>query len=379
MGARQYILGPSIDRRPFDGAEFFVRIAEDLRKAVVFLGDDTTTPDGAPDIDPKGTGFMIVWKSDSAFPFPEATDEWAGIYLVTAKHVAAYLKSHFAIRFNKKSGGSGIEPILNARWYPHPDNTVDAAVLHCGRPDWADCFLIPGSLLATPGESMKSDDMVPNSPDIGIGDITYVVGLFHLLRGKLVNLPVVHTGHIALLPQDEKIPVWDRIENKFQDVEGYLIEAHSLDGLSGAPVFARISFPIFAEYRPETDPPMRGGKQAGRMHSFTILLGMWQASWDGQPSDPLAKEKKIPLGRKVPVGFGVVVPAYKIAETLNLSELKMARRAEYNRRLKDNAAVTDSIESSESPRAPDANPNHLEDFSRLVDVAARKRPQGDQP
>ena len=24
------------------------------------------------------------------------------------------------------------------------------------------------------------------------------------------------------------------------------------------------------------------------------------------------------------------------------------------------------------------NPNHLEDFTRLVDVAARKRPQGDQ-
>lgn len=43
--------------------------------------------------------------------------------------------------------------------------------------------------------------------NIGIGDMCYTIGLFHLLSGKKRNLPIVHTGNIALLPEDEKISV----------------------------------------------------------------------------------------------------------------------------------------------------------------------------
>ncbi len=248
---------------------------------------------------------------------------------------------------------------------------------------------IPGRLLARPTledtivSMAKPGETLVNQPDLGIGDIVYVVGLFHLLSGKNINLPVVHTGHIALLPGDEKIPVRNPGERKSHDVEAYLVEAHGLEGLSGAPVFARTSVPIMAQRRHE-GPPLQGGHKlefpvAGRLHSWTMLLGLWQASWDEWPSRILSKEKKLSKDQKVPLGMGVVVPAYKIAETLNRTELMMARRQRYQDELTERAATTDSLPSPSEASAPesDANPNHLADFTRLVDVAARKRPQDD--
>jgi hypothetical protein len=216
-----------------------MRIADDLRKATVFLGEEIADESGESAIDPQATGFFVVWQSDSGRPI-DMEGEATGIYLITARHVAEPLGSHFAIRFNKKGGGSDIERIENARWTFHPDETVDVAVLHCGYPDWADCVPVPGRMLSRPTlepyRTVRKDDLIMNEPDLGIGDIAYVVGLFPLLHGKKVNLPVVHTGHIALLPEDERIPVRNRITNKRHDIEGYLVEAHGLEGLSGAPV-----------------------------------------------------------------------------------------------------------------------------------------------
>ena len=49
---------------------------------------------------------------------------------------------------------------------------------------------------------------------------------------------------------------------------------------------------------------------------------------------------------------------------------------------KKNSPEPEAIEppggAQQAVSADDANPNHLKDFTRLVDVAARKRPQGDQ-
>jgi hypothetical protein len=385
---RQYYLRPTISRRPFEGAEFMVRIANDLRKATVFLGEEIADDKGQSAIDPRATGFFVAWQSDSGRPIEDMKPEQAGIYLVTARHVAKPLGTHFAIRFNKKGGGSDIEPIEGARWTFHSDETVDVAVLHCGYPDWADCVPVPGRLLAKPTaedtlvSTAKEGEPLFNDPNLGIGDIAYVVGLFHLLQGKKVNLPVVHTGHIALLPDDEKIPAVNRITGKMQEVEGYLVEAHGLEGLSGAPVFARSSTLVTAKYL-YTGPPLQGGIRPehpvpGRLHGLTVLLGLWSASWESNPSEELAKDRKLDPHEKVPLGIGIVVPAEKIAETLNKRELVMARQKEYERRLRERAATTESLSPSEtSPPASDANPMHREDFMRLVDAAARKPPQED--
>jgi hypothetical protein len=324
-----------------------VRIADDLRKATVFLGKKRADDAGQSAIDARATAFFVVWQSDSGRPIQDMKPECPGNYLVTDRHVAEPLGSHFAIRFNKKTGGSDIDLIEDAFWTCHPDETVDVAVLHCGFPDWADCVPIPGRMLAKPtmGDTRVStaspEDHLFNNPNLGIGDIAYVVGLFHLIKGKNVNLPVVHTGHIALLPGDERIPVRKR-NGETHEVEGYLVEAHGLSGLSGAPVFSRTSAPVTAPYRFE-GPPLLGGIKPeymvpGRLHGPTVLLGLWAASWDGEPEEILALDKHLArAATRVPVGMGVVVPSIKIAETLNDPRLAMARRNEYERRLDQTA------------------------------------------
>ena len=230
-----YWLGPtSFEKCP--GCD--VRIADDLRKSVVFLGNEIADDKGQSAIDAQATGFFVVWQSDPGRPLNDMKPECAGLYLVTARHVADPLGKSFVIRFNKKGGGSDLEFISNAKWSFHPNDLLaDVAVLHCGIPNWADCIPIPGYLFRSPtlGDSLFSmageKDVIPNDAQLGIGDIAHVVGLFHLVTGKNVNLPVVHTGHIALLPGDEKIRVYDRIARKYADVEAYLVEAHGLEGL----------------------------------------------------------------------------------------------------------------------------------------------------
>jgi hypothetical protein len=101
-----------------------VRIANDLRKSTVFLGEELADREGRSAIDPQATGFFLLWQSDSGRPIEGMKPECTGIYLVTAGHVAIPLGSHFAIRFNKKGGGSDIHRIENARWTRHPDDTV---------------------------------------------------------------------------------------------------------------------------------------------------------------------------------------------------------------------------------------------------------------
>jgi hypothetical protein len=186
-----------------------MRIAEDLRKSTVFLGEEIADAKGDSTIDARATGFFVIWQSD-ATTFGGKEPECSGNYLITARHVAEPLGKSFAIRFNKKGGGSDVQMISEARWIFHADPTVDVAVLHCGYPDWAECIPVPGYLLQKPSledtlvSTIEEGELVFNNPDLGIGDIAYVVGLFHLLEGKNINLPVVHAGHIALLPQDEK-------------------------------------------------------------------------------------------------------------------------------------------------------------------------------
>jgi hypothetical protein len=302
-----------------------------------------------PSLNRAGLVFFVSWQSDAVRPIQDMKPEVSGNYLVTARHVAVPLGTHFLIGYNKQGGGSDIDLIENAKWTFHTDPMVDIAVLQCGYPEWADCIPIPGRMLSRPTvddvrySTIKDGEVIFGDPTLGVGDIAYVVGHFHLMQGKKTNLPVVHTGHIALLPEDEKIPAWDEPTRSRQEVEGYLVEAHGLDGLSGAPVFARTSAPVSATYF-HIGPPLQGGIKlqhpiVGRLHSWTVLLGLWMAAWKAEPSTELATEIDVSGDTKVPLGMGIVVPANKIAETLNQPELITARRKECERRFIESAAA----------------------------------------
>lgn len=323
-----------------------VRLSDDLRKAVIFLGVRTPGPDGGERFVAAGTGFWLNY------------DGWS--HLVTCRHVAKSLDgSPFTLRCNLKTGTVAYADIERMDWFYHPDKSVDVAAVPLGLADDAEWLVLPQAITLTKA--------LIDERRIGIGDFAYVIGLFRLLQGTKRNLPVVHTGNIALMPGDDPLPVWDKVERKLYEVEGYLVEAHSIDGLSGAPVFARRTFAL-----DESRKSFLGGEIG--------LLGMWQSSWGGEPSKELAvgySDMGQPIS--VPLGLGIVVPADKIIETLELADLKKERerRKELSRKLA--AASTQSAPIAKSA-GDDGEPEaeeHRERFSRLLDAAVKQPKSSD--
>jgi hypothetical protein len=68
----------------------------------------------------------------------------------------------------------------------------------------------------------------------------------------------------------------------------------------------------------------------------------------------------------------VVIPAWRITELLNLEAFEMARQKRDDEREAQSKRRPRS-EAANLGMSTDENPNHLEDFKRLVDVAARKQ------
>jgi len=86
----RYTLGPA-RREPFFGNPgAYVRIAEDLRKCVVFVGYDGAPNEGG--IHCIGTAFLMIYKNAP--------------YLITAKHIALEFGGDpFLVRVNRHDGG----------------------------------------------------------------------------------------------------------------------------------------------------------------------------------------------------------------------------------------------------------------------------------
>jgi len=280
-----------------------MRVDDSVTSSVVFLGieDDTPSKGG---IDCIGTGFLLGYEDVG--------------YLITARHVAKDLHNlPFRIRINKVDGTSGNLDADEIEWTYHPDSNVDLAaiVFHMHGPTHGyECVYIPEELLF--------DHVLASREGIGIGDICYAVGLFRVLAGRERNLPVVHTGNLALIPGDERIPVrdWDDpLQQRVRQVEGYLVAMSTLSGLSGSPVFVRPVVDTKAK-------DIHGTQTIVRMPRHDIyLLGVWQSSWEAPPSEVLALEHGHPV--RVPVGMGVVVPLARIKEVLEMPNLKAEREA----------------------------------------------------
>jgi hypothetical protein len=233
------------------------------------------------------TGFFVSVPIDDVHAF---------YYLVTAKHVARELQGkEFVLRANNKDGTAIVfeSPADDAvRWHFHPtDENADVAVF-----PWS------------PQISDKGIDYMPLStrtflgseafgPEgIGIGDEVCVVGLFSFREGQSKNHPMARIGNIAMIPDE-------RIKTKIGPMDAYLIEARSIGGMSGSPVFVAI----------KDKPP----------EDFTIrttwaLLGMIHGHWERPPTS--LNETTVNMG------IAIVTPAQKILDILNCDEVAEVRR-----------------------------------------------------
>lgn len=284
-----------------------MRVPDALRGCVAFLGRVVAEGDVIKHEDPpyRGTGFFVAVGSpnpDHVFP-----------YLVTARHSADALADRpFVIRLNTCDGTArNIVCDAGTRWFRHPDPTVDVAVLPIApdRSTYDYRWVVPRMLV---GPKMIE------KLNIGVGDEVFITGLFAYLFGNDRNIPIVRTGNVAMMPAE-------RVPTRLGQMEAYLIEARSIGGISGAPVFVRETVPLMHEY-PGT------GDERDTVNQVPIyaagpfyLLGVMHGHWDIPPE--MMNRLGSGANAGVNMGIAIVTPATKIREVLSLPELVSRRES----------------------------------------------------
>jgi hypothetical protein len=312
-------------------------IAEAVRKSVLFVG---IKENGV--FKPKATAFIIS--------VVEGGMGWR--YLVTAEHVISGLltKNHrIWIRSNRKDGPALEEDWGDAQWIYHPDaGSTDVAIAPMTMSEEEDYRSLvlngPLSIVATIG--------VLTQFSVSEGHDVLITGLFRSHFGEQRNIPIVRTGNIALM-------VGEKVFTSYCGyTDAYLIEARSISGLSGSPVFIVVDV-----------------RENGIVVSQKVyLLGLMHGHFDVKN---LAEDVVFDAGEGggINTGIGVVIPVEKILETIFQPEMNEMRKEAIAHHRKQNGATPDLDVSSEVSPTKDENPQHREDFTSLLGKAARTPPQ----
>lgn len=287
-------------------------VPDEVRKCVVFIFYKSTKG-----LRLAGTGFFIS--------VPSNIPERIHVYLVTAKHVIKKIEetsidNKVYVRINQRDNKPSklIYSDLTG-WKYHPsESNIDVAVL-----PWAPDPSVY-DFRSVPSEMAVTQEIITKE-GISCGDEVFLTGLFGSHYGKQRNLPIIRIGNIASMPE-EKI-----VTKEMGEIEAYLIEARSMGGLSGSPVFVHIS-------------SLRNGKL--RLGGEPIYwLGMVHGHYDLPELDSLdAMSEDNLVNLIINMGIAIVVPSTKILEVLNQRELSEARdKADEISRQKREPPTPDSI------------------------------------
>ncbi len=279
-------------------------VPDEVRKCVVFLCFKAN--DGI--IKLAGTAFFVSLRYtdlDGAFG-----------YVVTAKHVIDGIKNNSIdqmvyLRVNTIKGDVAQVITHIASWMHHPQNqAVDVSVLPWAPPpEVMDFRMIPTTMAAT--------NEVIEKESIGVGDEVFLTGLFVNHYGRQRNQPIVRIGNIALMPAE---PIHT---SNLGDIDAYLIEARSIGGLSGSPVFVHLA----------------GIRRIGMNNKIVgdrfYWLGLMHGHWNVSEEDIDVVQDK--TNQSVNMGIAIVVPVTKILEVIN-QEALMKQREKHEKERKDKQA-----------------------------------------
>lgn len=250
-----------------------------------------STHDYDYDVLPRGTVFMVY--------LPDGFT-----YMVTARHVAEKIENRvYLLRLNSQSSKKSVLiDTGNFTWFYHPDKTVDVAVcpFRVGE-STVDCGLLDSNTFL--------NEKIIAEKNIGAGDQVFIVGLFSNFLGRERNIPIIRMGNVAMMENE-------LINTELGAMEGYLIEARSIGGMSGSPVFV---------HHQQPGSPYPGG---------VYIMGLIHGHWGLPIGDSKDSQKKQEL---LNVGISIVVPASKIIEVLYLPELVNMRREATERARKNKA------------------------------------------
>lgn len=291
-----------------DSEEGLMLVPDEVRKCVVFVCFK-----GKEGIRLGGTAFFM------SVPLGDELKGDIG-YLVTAKHVIDRIKAESVdgkvyLRVNVRNKPAALVLTNLEHWHYHPEEeNVDVAVLPGALDaDIVDYRTIPISMAATEDIIVKEG--------IGCGDEVFLTGLFANHYGQQRNLPIIRIGNIANMPEE---PVQTK---DLGLIDAYLVEARSIGGLSGSPVFVQT-----------------GGLRRNQLSSGTrfYLLGLMHGHFDLSrlELDDISQDALSEL--KVNMGIAIVVPVSKILEVINQETLMNEREVIREQRRQERAATPDN-------------------------------------
>jgi hypothetical protein len=233
-----------------------------------------------------GTAFWL------ALPIPGYPDRIVTAFL-TAQHVITDCQDSddgkVLVRVNTHHSGTKFVETSIGDWV-QPERSIDVAILPNTDVLVGDRDLEFGAWRA----SNVATNEVMRSEGIGIGDEVFMVGLFHRHTGRDRNEPIIRVGNIAAFPSEP-------ILGANGPMQAILVEARSIGGLSGSPVFVHMGF---ARWR---DGEMYKSGTAAPFFLLGLVHGHWNIGEDR--IDSVTSERGEPLN----TGIAVVVPAEQIA------------------------------------------------------------------
>lgn len=269
------------------------RIPDHLLKAPLYLYPSVVDAEKGESIG--GTGFHLA----EATPDRQA----AYVYIITNRHVIE--DGNTVIRVNRKKGGFICHETDERDWLFHPEGDDVAALLLTPNISVLDVQLVPRHMSMTP-------DLIQQA-EIGPGDEAYTIGRFVSHEGRAQNTPVVRFGCLAQMPHE---PIRSQHPSGPFEQISFLVEARSIPGFSGSPVFVHI--PAGAS---------RPGKSFLESYTDTQtwLLGVdWAHLNSWEPArDEFGNE--LPFKVRANPGMMAVVPAWRLDQLLDGEEMKERR------------------------------------------------------
>lgn len=329
-----------------EGVNRLMQVPDAMRKSVIFL---YCVCKG--ELRPAGTAFC------AGYPVPRHPTRALPI-LLTAQHVIAKVRIHsddqkILLRINRVEGAAEFYETSVDDW--HDDgSSVDCAALGW-MPD-LDVFDARPWLIKT---AATSDYMTKEG--IGLGDEVFMVGLFRNHLGQDRNEPIIRVGNIAGVPAD---PISTK---HFGPMRAILIEARSIGGLSGSPVFVHMGFSRWREGQIMHWAP---SEPLGATGPF-VFLGLMHGHWEADEADIDALLAEDEAADRIHTGIGVVTPAEQIMSLLDgllegVAEMRAKKLDEDNQPTEDDA-IRDEPEEFE----------RFEDLTRKLVNTPKETPEGE--
>jgi hypothetical protein len=242
-------------------------------------------------------------------------------YVVTNAHAIENRQS-VVVRINTKAGGYDTVEILKKEWETAPGgDDVAAAILDV---EWK------GHRYSSVDLSMILTPELQARWDFGPGDEVFFIGRYVDHEGKTHNAPTARSGIISAFPTE---PI-NQLERKHEQ-ESILVEARSLSGYSGSPVFVTPSAHIERIIPDIQDgPPLVRAVTGGPCYLLGIDWG--HHYWREPVRDSSNEDQPVPnLFVQDNSGMMTVVPASKLIALLDVDLFKNKRREYEERKVKE--------------------------------------------